>query len=275
MQASHKPIGYMTSQRLIGLLALGLLAAGCSHQTQLPNLSADQLMQRGMDAYARHKWTAAVEAFEQFTLQYPQNPRHQEARFRLAEAYIGKKEYITAATELGKLATDYPAGNYADDARLKICEAYYKMSPKSQLDQQYTRAAVDHCQALEAYYPNSEYVAAANRMAKEMIDKLANKDYRAAEYYFKRGAVDSAILYYESTLNEYPTSASAPLSLLRLYQAYTNLGYKEEADGAKARLLKDYPDSDAARTMKGLTAAKTDTTAVKEKTAARDTLFRS
>ena len=275
MQASHKPIGYMTSHRFFGFLALGLLAAGCSHQTQLPNLSADQLMQRGMDALARRKWSTAVESLEQFTLQFPQNPRAQEARFRLAEAYIGKKEYITAATELGKLATDYPAGNYADDARLKICEAYYKMSPKSQLDQQYTRAAVDHCQALEAYYPNSEYVPVANRMAKEMIDKLAEKDYRAAEYYFKRGAVDSAILYYESTLTQFPTSASAPRSLLRLYEAYTNLGYKEEADGAKARLLKDYPESEAAKMVKGLATAKTDTTAAKEKTAARDTTLRS
>jgi outer membrane protein assembly factor BamD len=232
-------------------------------------------MQRGTDALANHKWSTAVEAFEQFTLQFPTNPRHQEARFRLGEAYIGKKEYITATTELARLATDYPAGNYADDSRLKICEAYYKLSPKSQLDQQYTRAAVDHCQALEAYYPNSEYVAQTRRMAQEMINKLADKDYRAGEYYFKRGAVDSAILYYESTLNEFPTSSSAPRSLLRLFQAYTNLGYKEEADGAKARLLKDYPESDAARTVQGVAAAKADSTAVKAKTAARDTTFRS
>jgi outer membrane protein assembly factor BamD len=255
----------MRLRRLLGLFATGLLVASCGpHTSPLQNMTADQLFARGTDALHRRKWNDAVQAFEQFTLQFPTSPRAQEARFRLGEAYMGKKEYITAATELAKLATDYPAGNYADDARLRICESYYRLSPKSQLDQQYTKAAVDHCQALEAYYPNSEFVAESRRMAKEMLDKLAEKDYRAGEYYFKRSAYDSAILYFESTLTDYPTTASAPRSLLRLYQAYTNLGYKEEADAARARLLKDYPESDAAKSIKGTATASAATPAPKD-----------
>jgi outer membrane protein assembly factor BamD len=271
MQASNKLIGSMTSNRLLRILAIGLLTAGCaSHSQQVQNLTADQLMERGMTALRNRKWSNAVEAFEQFTLQFPTNPRHQEARFRLGEAYIGKKEYITASTELSKLASDYPAGNYADDARFKICEAYHKLSPKSQLDQQYTRAAVDHCQALEAYYPNSDYVAQAKAIATEMINKLADKDFHAAEYYYKRGAIDPAILYYESTIDDFPTSSAAPRSLLRLFQAYSKLGYKEEADAAKARLLKEYPDSDAARTVQALAGPAKPATAI-----AKDTTNRS
>jgi outer membrane protein assembly factor BamD len=256
---------------MLRFFAFALLAAGCSsHAPQLQNFTADQLMQRGTDALKNHKWTDAVEAFEQFTLQFPTNPRAQEARFRLGEAYMGKKEYITASTELSKLAADYPAGNYADDARFKICEAYYKLSPKSQLDQQYTKAAVDHCQALEAYYPNSEYVAQSKTITTQMIDKLADKNYHTGEYYFKRNAMDPAILYYEATIDDYPTSLYAPRSLLRLFQAYTTLGYKEEADAAKARLLKDYPDSDAAKFVQGMVVVKPAAT-----TAARDTTTHS
>ncbi len=261
----------MTSNRLLRTFAVGLLAAGCaSGNQQLQNFTADQLMQRGMSALQRGKWSEAVEAFEQFTLQFPTSTRHQEARFRLGEAYIGKKEFITASTELSKLASDFPAGNYADDARFKICEAYNKMSPKAQLDQQYTKSAVDHCQALEAYYPNSEYVAQARAIAMSMINKLADKDFHTGDYYFKREGWDSAILYFESTLNDYPTSDAAPRALLRLYQTYLRVGYKEEADAAKARLLKDYPDSESAKLLPGIAATTKPTTAV-----ARDTTNRS
>jgi outer membrane protein assembly factor BamD len=225
-----------------------LLAAACGgKRPDTANISPDQLYAEAEAKFINRKWTDAIAGFERFTLQFPTHPRVAEARFRLAEAYFNKKEYITAATEFNRLASDYPAGPWADDARFKVCESYFKLSPKPQLDQQYTRAALDHCRSMETYYPSSEFVAKSAALTNELVNKLAEKEFRAGEFYYKRGAPDSAILYFESTVRDYPASLSAPIALLRLFQVYTTLGYKEEADAAKARLLKDYPDSAAAR----------------------------
>jgi outer membrane protein assembly factor BamD len=234
------------------LFVLTLLAgfAGCSARSgQQAQLSPDQLYERAQGLLNDHKWTDAIAAFEQFVLQYPTHPRIQEVRFRLAEGYFGKKEFITAGNEFSRLASDYPAGPYADDARFKVCESYYRLSPKTQLDQQYTRAAYDHCQSLIAYFPESEFVTRARELSLELRNKLAEKEYQAGEFYFRRGAYDSAIIYYDATLRDYADSAQAPRALTRLITIYQSLGYKEEEEAARQRLLKDYPTSPEARAI--------------------------
>lgn len=242
--------------RTVLIFAIAATGAACgAKQPSLTQLGPDPLFERAVALLNDRDWTEAIAAFEQFVIQYPTHPRVQEARYRLAEGYFGKKEYITAANEFSRLANDYPAGNYADDARFKVCDSYYKLSPKTQLDQQYTRAAFDHCQSLIAYYPSSEYVTRAQEISKELRNKLAEKEYIAGEYYFKRGAYDSAIIYYEATARDYTDTIFSPRALLRLLQTYETLGYKEEAEATKQRLLKEYPDSPEARGLQQVPAS--------------------
>jgi outer membrane protein assembly factor BamD len=234
------------------------MASACAARgPNLQELTAEQLFDRGMTALNARKWSRATEAFERFVLQFPTNPRAQEARFRWGQAFFGRREYIQAATEFDRLAGDYPAGPWADDARFMVCESYVALSPKAQLDQQYTDAAYAHCSSFEQLYPNSELVPRARELAQQMMNRLAEKEYRTGDFYYRRKAFDSSIAYFEMTVRSYPASAWAPRSLLRLFQAYTSIGYKEEAEAAKARLIKEYPESEAARQLQGNTVAKT------------------
>lgn len=233
-------------------LALGAVAvlwlAGCaSGRSKLEFVGPDDLMDRGLKAYRERDWDEAIRAFQRFTLEYPGNARLQEARYRLADSYFGKKEYVTAASEFGLLAQDFPAGPYADDARFKVCEAYYKLSPRPELDQEYTRAAIEHCESMLAYYPTSEFAPRARELLAELNGKLARKVLLGGEFYYKRKAYDSAIIYYDDVLARYPNTESAPKALLRLVQIYGQLGYEEEEAAARERLLREYPGTAEAR----------------------------
>ncbi|MGQ0560353.1 MAG: outer membrane protein assembly factor BamD [Gemmatimonadota bacterium] len=238
---------------------LSLVAAAstaCATTPRAPQqLPPDTLFQRALNQLQAGEWTDAITLFERFVIQYPANPRVQEARLRLADAYFGKKEYITAANEYDRLANDYPAGPYADDARFRVCESYYRLSPKPQLDQQYTRAALDHCQSLITYYPSSDFAARAQEHLTDLRTRLAEKAFLAGEFYFKRNAYDSAIIYYDLTLRDYADTQAAPRALLRLYETYQILGYREDADAARARMLRDYPNSPAAKQLQEPAAA--------------------
>ena len=232
------------------VLLLTAAAAACAARTpNLAQLPPDQLFERAHSLLQERKWTESIAAFEQFTLQYSTHPRVQEARFRMAEAYFGKKEFITAGNEFARLASDYPAGPWADDARFRVCESYYRLSPKTQLDQQYTKSAFDHCQSLVAYFPQSEFVPRAQEMMVELRQKLAEKEFQSGEFYFKRNAFDSAIIYYEATLRDYADTPQAARALARLIATYKVLGYKEEEEASRQRLLKDYPASPEARAI--------------------------
>jgi outer membrane protein assembly factor BamD len=92
-------------------------------------------------------------------------------------------------------------------------------------------------------------VPRAREMMLELRNKLAAKDFDAGEYYFKRNAFDSAIIYYEATVRDYADTALAPRALARLIDVYKALGYQEEEQQTRERLLREYPDSPEARAL--------------------------
>jgi outer membrane protein assembly factor BamD len=230
---------------------------GCASTRNVEVLDADQLYSRAMGSLAAKEWTEAVDLFERLTLEYPQDPRFQEARFRIGEAHYGKKEYVTAADEFARLASDYPTGPWADDARFKVCESYNELSPTMQLDQQYTISAIEHCESLVGYYPDSEYVPRAQAIAARLEQKLAEKALAAGEFYLRRRAYDSALIYFDTVVRDFPTTTVAPRALLRTVQTYRALGYKEEMEAARERLLKEYPTSAEAKQAQDTSVANT------------------
>ena len=240
----------MTRLLRIAVFSLTLGIGACATAAQVPDqLTPEELFDRGLAALQDRDWTSAIALFERFVIQFPAHPRLQEARFNLSNGYFGKKEYITAANEYSRLANDYPAGPWADDARYKVCESYHALSPKPQLDQQYTRAALDHCQSLITYYPTSDFVPKAQDLLNDLRNKLAEKAFLTGQFYFSRNAYDSAIIYYEAAVRDYPETPVASRALYRLYETYLELGYEEEAEATKQRLLKDYPASAEARQL--------------------------
>lgn len=227
------------------------MAAACaSGGPAISQLPPDALFDQAMTEYRDEEWDAAIRAFEHLTLSSPAHPRVQEARFLLANSYFEKEEYVTAASEFARLADDYPSGEFADDARFKTCESYYELSPIVQRDQEYTRVAVDHCRSLIGYYPDSEHIERAQEIVAEMTTKLARKLLTVAEFYHARNAFDSAIVYYQDVLEQYPFAEVAPRALLRLSQAYETIGYEEEAEAARQRLLREYSDSPEAEQVR-------------------------
>jgi outer membrane protein assembly factor BamD len=224
--------------------AAALLFASCaSRGPSYLTMTPDELFEAGQDAHESRSWDNTIRPLERMTVVAPGDPRIEEARYLVADAYFNKREYVTAATEFTRLATDYPGGQLSERARFRACEAYYELSPRAELDQQYTHAAINHCQALVGAYPGGEYAERAHRLMAELREKLAQKDLINAEFYFRRRAYDSAILGYEELVERHPNSAAVPAALLRLIEAYDRIGYDEEAHVTRERLLREYPES--------------------------------
>jgi outer membrane protein assembly factor BamD len=239
------------------ILLGALLSAGCgSRGPVLEGLDGDALYAFGASEMERRRWESAASAFERLVFNFPNHARMQEARFRIGETYQARREWLTAAMEFNRLAADYPAGPWADDARFEVCRSYYQLSPKPQLDQEYTRLAAEHCQSLLAYYPDSEFVPQASEIIDVMIHRLAEKEYLVGDEYFRRRAFDSAIIYFDGLVRQYPATDWAPRALLRLVQIYERLGYDPELRSTKERLLQQYPQSpEAQQVARGGTAA--------------------
>lgn len=238
------------------LLILPVALAGCAARVPaLDVMDADALFAFGMAELEQRRWETAASVFDRFVFAHPNHPRVAEARFRIGESFQGRREWLTAAMEFNRLAAEFPTGAWADDARFQVCRSYYELSPRPQLDQEHTRLAVEHCQSLIAYYPDSEFVPQARAIVEAMTNRLAEKEYLIGESYLRRRAFDSAVIYYEGLVQTYPTSIWAPRALLRLVQIFERLGYEPEARAARDRLLQQFPGSPEARQVSGVPAA--------------------
>ncbi|UCF21390.1 MAG: outer membrane protein assembly factor BamD [Gemmatimonadota bacterium] len=236
------------SGRSMVLLALLLGALGCPKE--LPqDLPPEELYRIGRENFDRGRWNRAIEAFQRFIFQDPGNVKADSALYLTAESYFNQKQYLTAASEFLRLAQNRPAGPLADDSRYRACESYVKLSPRPELDQEYTDEAIDQCRSVVLLYPGSPFAEQAAERSRELTDKLARKTFLNARYYYKRKAYDSAIVYLEHLLKTYRGASVEPEALLMLYETYMKLGYVQEADETRARLLGEYGETPQAKEL--------------------------
>jgi TolA-binding protein len=81
---------------------------------------------------------------------------------------------------------------------------------------------------LELVRGRTLHVERAQERIDDLQERFATKEYRAALYYMRLKAFDSAILYLKDLVATYPRSSVAPDALIHLVQAYRTLGYKED-----------------------------------------------
>ena len=168
---------------LPGLLGL-VVAAGCAATTETTVLPADEQFARAMEHFESGEYPRAVTAFQGFVFNYPQDPRVTEARWKAAESYYRMEDWATAAQEFLNFQRDYPGSERAAEAVYQAGRAYQEMSLRPELDQRDTERAINVYERLVVEYPASEFVEEARQRVAELRDKLAEKVYLNAEFYF-------------------------------------------------------------------------------------------
>jgi outer membrane protein assembly factor BamD len=205
---------------------------------------------RGMNAYQARRWTRAAELIKRWVdANSAGDPRMPQALLALGTAHIHTGEYLTASSELLRLITDYPQQAEQQEARFRLCDAYHHLSPKAQLDQQYTETAITYCQSFAEYYGSTVQADTARSWVNGMREKLAYKSYLNGIFYMRRQAYDAAVIYFNDTANGFPDTQWAPASLARMVESYRKINYRDEAEEARQRLLRDFPQSPEARAL--------------------------
>lgn len=230
-------------------LACALLFAACGANQSPAQLGPDALYERGMAAYRSGSWGRATELLDLFLQASAGDPRSSEARISLARARMQRREYVLAAGDYTRLLNESPPDSLQRPARFGLCEAYHSLSPRPQLDQEYTGGALAYCESVATTYPGTPEATQATEWVGAMKTKLAQKAYDNGMFYFRRGAYDAAVIYFNEAVEQFPDTSVASAALLKVVESYDRIGYKEEAAEARTRLQRDYPQSLEARAM--------------------------
>jgi outer membrane protein assembly factor BamD len=229
-----------------------LVGSACGPRMMNPALlPADELYERGSAAFEARRFGDAIPLLDGFVTYHLGDPRAPQALFNLAQAHMARREFVSAATQYQRLATDFPTHPLAVEARMGSCDAYVRLSPRPQLDQEYTRAALGHCESVAVGYPGTPQGEAAAAHVAEMRERLAEKIFANGAFYQRRRALDAAVIYFTDVVTRYPETSFAPRALARLVETYGVLGYVEDAEQARTRLVREYPNSPEAQVVRG------------------------
>ncbi|HEU4473317.1 MAG TPA: outer membrane protein assembly factor BamD [Gemmatimonadales bacterium] len=250
----------MNRLRSLVLAAATLVLAGCGGgraaeaggasaavPAQAENSTPRQIdsLYRLAESRIRHaEWGDAIEDLERLLLEFsPGDPRIPKARYFLAEAKLGIGSHLEAAREFRRVSDETPNDPLAPDALLRVGDVYAELWRRPELDPSYGQTALATYQELLNRYSGSPAAARAQTRIEDLQERFAYKEYRAALYYFKLKAYDSAILYLKDVVATYPRATVAPDALLKLVEAYRRLGYQEDVRETCGYLRRFHPNS--------------------------------
>jgi outer membrane protein assembly factor BamD len=236
-------------RRALVLLLAGL--AACASTPESDVLPADEQFARAEERLAAGDFRQAIADFQTFSFNYPQDPRVAEARWKTAEGYYAIDDWATAAQEYLNYQRDYPRDERAAEALFQAGRAYQEMSLRPELDQRETERAVNAYDRVIVEYPRGDFAEEARTRKTQLRDKLAEKVYLNAEFYFDNQNYRATEIYLTDLIEQYTDTSWMPPAYALLARAKCEQGLGDRASEVYVRLRENYPDSPAAREVQG------------------------
>lgn len=226
------------------IVILPLLMWGCSSSEQVLQLTAEERYEKGKKLFAEEDYLEAIEEFRIVTLQFSGTALADDALFMMAQSRFNREEYVLAAYEYELLIKTMPTSEYVPRSRYKLAECYYRLSPKSHLDQEYTKRAIEDFQTYVEYYPTDTLVTDAEQKISELISKLSKKEYENGIIYMKMEYYKAAIVSFDYILEHYHDTPYAEPALFKKAEAlYYRRRYNESKEDLQ-RFLRRYEKSE-------------------------------
>jgi outer membrane protein assembly factor BamD len=224
-------------------MALSAFIIGCGSEEATKQLSAEERYGLGMKALKGEDYLGAIEEFKVVSLQYMGSKVVDSAQFYLAECRYLREEYILAAFEYEVLVRSMPSSVFVPRARFRRATCFYKLSPNSILDQNYSRKAIDEYQAFLEYHPTDTLVSLAEQRIGELNTKLAEKDYENGMTYMHMEYYKAATYYFDLVLDKYHDTQYAESAYLKKAEALANRKKFADAKETLDKFRAKYPSS--------------------------------
>jgi outer membrane protein assembly factor BamD len=232
------------STALMGLALFAfLLLGGCSSTKELEQMSVEKRYANAKTLFGDRDYLQAYEDFRIVTLQYQGNALANDAQYFMGECRFNREEYILAAYEYDVLIRTMPASPYVAKARYAKAYCYYRMSPSFNLDQNYTKQAIDEFQSFIEYYPTDSLATDAGLKISELNSKLAKKEFENGVTYMHMEYFKSAAASFDHVLEKYHDTPYAEQAQIRKAEAQLMRNHPREAKTEIDKFFLKYPAS--------------------------------
>lgn len=225
--------------RMILLIALWFLSCARHQIVNKPQRAVEEQFQLAMNNFQAKHYDKAIAGFSDIIFNYPGSRYAADAQYYLARTYLEKRDYLQAIVEFDFFLKNFPTSPYLEPAMVELALAYLRSAPNVQRDQSQLLKAQELLEAVAEKFPNSKYQIDIDKAKQELIEKLAQKEFEAANLYFRAQEFEAAKIYYEHILTNYKTASFAQQAKLPLAICYLETGGKSQAKQLLEEMTKD------------------------------------
>jgi len=190
---------------IVGLLILVISLSGCSEYNKILKSNDYPLKyEKAKEYYNNGDCYKALPLFEELMTFYRLTDKGEDVYYYYANTQYCLKEYYLASYYFKRFTKNYPNSSRAEECGFNAAVCSMKASPEWYLDQSDTYDAIDEFQIFMNRYPNSGLVDSCNNMIKGLRGKLERKSFEQAKLYFKMSKYRSAVISFNTTLEQFP-----------------------------------------------------------------------
>jgi outer membrane protein assembly factor BamD len=191
--------------RVFIVLIISLLVSSCGEYEKLLKSTDFELKKNKVkEYYDKGQFLKASELLTQVLPRYRATEDAEGLNWINAMSFYGMKDYIMAGSEFRNFSDLYPYSKDAEDANFLAAMCDYYQSPRAELDQESTRNAINGFTLFLNRFPASSKADEANKLIKEMQERLVEKSYLSAKLYYEMKQYKAAIVALNNSLKEFP-----------------------------------------------------------------------
>jgi outer membrane assembly lipoprotein YfiO len=141
-----------------------------------------------------------------------------QSLFNTAECYRRLRKYKEAIDAYDKLISDYPSSSLVQEAKYQLAQTTYEASLEPEYDQENTEAAMRKFEKISQAASGSAVGQEAEKVVGSLRNKKADSLLVTAAFYEKQGKFQSAVIYYQDVVDEYPETGAAKKAAAKVEQ---------------------------------------------------------
>jgi outer membrane protein assembly factor BamD len=199
-----------------------LFLQGCktSYQNIAKSSDLDLKYNKAKEYYDKKEYLKAIPLLEELITIYKGSKNIDDLYYMYAKSHYEQDEFLIAAFHFKNIHDSYPTSKYAEESLFLNAVCYQRMSPSSNLDQEYTVKAIENFQLFVNSYPNTSRLEEANSNVRALRRKLEIKAFNAANQYFKIGQYRAAAVAFANFLKSFPDAAETEKAALLAVKSY-------------------------------------------------------
>jgi outer membrane protein assembly factor BamD len=230
---------------MVVLTALLAVVAGCSGKK--PVVPADQLWAEGNESFEDEAYDYAIQKYKALLDQYPFDPHAEEAELKIAQAYYAAERYPEAIAAFGNFERMHPTSTFLPSTEYHRGLAYLAQYSTADRDQQAVTNALTTFRNIVDRFPGTPWAERSQLRIRECREALARHEAQVAMYYLRQNSMRAAESRLRGLLADYPDTDAAAETLYAFGEAYENQDDTEAAKLAYATVVRYHPDGPSGR----------------------------